>query len=148
MNRPVKIEESIRNKVESILNPQYNNMGHTLGIQFLELTKKKVKASMPVNEQTVQPMRYLHGGASVALAETLMSIGAWLNLDDEDKTAVGVEINANHIRPVSEGGKVIGVAIPIHQGSKIQVWETRITTKEGNLVCISRCTLAIVNQRE
>lgn len=148
MNRPVKIEESIRNKVESILSPQYNNMGHTLGIQFLELTKKKVKASMPVNEHTVQPMRYLHGGASVALAETLMSIGAWLNLDDEDKSAVGVEINANHIRPVSEGGKVIGVAIPIYKGSKIQVWETRITTKEGKLVCISRCTLAIVNQRE
>lgn len=143
----MKIEESIRKKAESILNPKNNNMGHALGIHFLELTKQKVKASMPVDERTVQPMRYLHGGASVALAETLMSIGAWLNLDDDNKTAVGVEINANHIRMVSEGEKVIGMAAPIHQGSKFQVWETHINTEAGKLVCISRCTLAIINRR-
>jgi 1,4-dihydroxy-2-naphthoyl-CoA hydrolase len=141
----MKIDKSVRKKAESILNPEFNNMGHALGIQFLSLGKDEVKASMPVNENTVQPMRILHGGASVALAETLMSIGAWLNLDDEGKSAVGVEINANHIRPVREGETVFGVARPIHRGRQTQVWETRITTGQDKLVCISRCTLAIVN---
>ena len=141
----MKIDESVRKKAESILNPDLKNMSHALGIQFLSLGKDEVTASMPVNENTVQPMRILHGGASVALAETLMSIGAWLNLDDESKSAVGVEINANHIRPVREGGTVIGSARPIHRGRQTQVWETRITTGQGKLVCISRCTLAIVN---
>ncbi len=144
----MKIDESVRKKAESILNPELNNMGNALGIHFLSLNKDEVKASMPVNENTVQPMRILHGGASVALAETLMSIGAWLNLDDESKSAVGVEINANHIRPVREGGTVIGIARPIHRGRQTQVWETRITTEQDQLVCISRCTLAIVNSRD
>jgi 1,4-dihydroxy-2-naphthoyl-CoA hydrolase len=141
----MKIDKSVRKKAESILNPEFKNMGHALGIQFLSLGKDEVKASMPVNENTVQPMRILHGGASVALSETLMSIGAWLNLDDEGKSAVGVEINANHIRPVREGETVFGVARPIHRGRQTQVWETRITTGQDKLVCISRCTLAIVN---
>lgn len=141
----MKIDESLRKKADSILNPQLNNMGDALGIQYLTLGKDEVKASMPVNENTVQPMRILHGGASVALAETLMSVGAWLNIEDDQKSAVGIEINANHIRPVKEGGKVIGIAKPIHRGRQTQVWETRITTEQGNLVCVSRATLAIVN---
>jgi 1,4-dihydroxy-2-naphthoyl-CoA hydrolase len=143
----MKIDESIQKKAESILNPQLNNMGDALGIQYLILSKDEVKASMPVNENTVQPMRILHGGASVALAETLMSIGAWFNIEDDQKSAVGIEINANHIRPVKEGGQVIGIAKPIHRGRQTQVWETRISTQQGKLVCISRATLAIVNNK-
>lgn len=143
----MKIDDSVRKKAESILHAHLNNMGDALGIQYLELGKEEVKASMPVNENTVQLMRILHGGASVALAETLMSIGAWLNIEDDQKSAVGIEINANHIRPVKEGGKVTGVAKPIHRGSSTQVWETRICTEEGKLVCISRCTLAVVNNK-
>lgn len=143
----MNIDKSVQKKVESILDPHLDNMGHALGIHFLTLSKDEVKASMPVNDHTVQPMRILHGGASVALAETLMSIGAWLNLDDDDKTAVGIEINANHIRPVREDNTVIGTATPIHRGSQTHVWETRITTEQGKLVSISRSTLAIVNSR-
>lgn len=102
---------------------------------------------MPVNENTIQPFGILHGGASVALAETLVSIGAWLNIDENKKSAVGIEINANHIRAVKKGGTVIGTGRPVHIGKQTQVWEAKIRTRETNkLVCISRCTLAIVNK--
>lgn len=139
------IEESLRNKIEAVLNSSRPDMSHSLGMKFLELTRNQVRASMPVNKHTVQPMRILHGGASVALAETLMSVGAWLNLDDDTKTAVGIEINANHLRPVPEGDLVYGTAIPLHRGAGTQVWETKITAENGKLVCISRCTVAVVS---
>lgn len=123
-------------------------MGHALGIEFELISRAEMRASMPVDENTTQPFGILHGGASVALAETLASIGAHLNLDDDSKMAVGLEINANHIRPVRLGGKVTGIAKPIHRGKQTQVWETRIETENGKLVSISRCTLAVVNSRQ
>lgn len=141
------VEDAIREKAEKILSTEKNNMNHSLGIRFLILSKDEVKATMPVNEHTVQPMRILHGGASVALAETIMSIGAWLNLDEETRTAVGIEINANHIRSVSEGSMVIGSGKPLHRGAQTHVWEARITTESEKLVSIARCTLALVNIR-
>ena len=101
---------------------------------------------MLVNENTIQPFGILHGGASVALAETLASIGGWLNAD-EGKTAVGVEINANHIRSVKKGGRVTGKATPVKIGRSIQIWEIRITDERDKLVCMSRCTLAIVEMK-
>lgn len=122
-------------------------MGHALGIEFLSFKKDEIKASMPIDENTIQPFGILHGGASVALAETLASLGAWLNVEDNGKTAVGVEINANHIRAMKKGTSVIGTAYPINKGRKIHVWETKIFTPEEKLVCISRCTLAIVDKR-
>src|SRR5699024_7906651 len=103
--------------------------------------------SMPVDENTIQPFGILHGGASVALAESVASIGAWLNVEDDSKMAVGVEINANHIRAMQKGTSVICTATPIHRGRKIQVWETKIRTPDDKLVCISRCTLTIVKQQ-
>ncbi len=123
------------------------NMGHALGMDFELISRSEMRASMPVNENTTQPFGLLHGGASVALAETLASIGAHLNIDDDSKMAVGLEINANHIRPVRFGGSVTGIAKPIHRGKQTQVWEIRIETDNGKLVCISRCTLAVVNRR-
>ena len=123
-------------------------MGDALGIEFEYMSRDEMRASMPVNENTRQPFGILHGGASVALAETLASIGAYLNLTDDSKMAVGLEINANHIKPVHSGNKVTGVAKPIHRGAKTQVWQIRIETENGKLVCISRCTLAVVNRRE
>jgi len=123
-------------------------MGDALGIEFEYMSRDKMRASMPVNDNTRQPFGILHGGASVALAETLASIGAYLNLTDDSKMAVGLEINANHIKPVRSGNKVTGVAKPIHRGAKTQVWQIRIETENGKLVCISRCTLAVVNRRE
>lgn len=139
------IEDEIRDKVDRFMNISQKNMGDALGIEFLSFKKDEVKASMPVNENTVQPFGILHGGASVALAETLASIGAWLQTGDS-QTAVGVEINANHIRAISKGENVIGTAKPVKTGRKVQVWETKIHTDEGKLVCVSRCTLMIISR--
>lgn len=120
-------------------------LADALGIQLEMLAVGEVRGSMPVDSRTVQPVGLLHGGASVALAETLCSIGAWLHLDPERESAVGLEINANHLRAV-RSGKVIGTAKPIHTGRQTQVWECRITTEEGKLVCTSRCTLMSVKK--
>ncbi len=143
----IHIDEELKEKAERFLKIAQKNMGDALGVEFISFKKDEVKASMPVDENTVQPFGILHGGASVALAETLASIGAWLNADDS-QTAVGVEINANHMRPVKKGAKVIGTAKPLHRGRKIHVWETRIHTEEGKLVCVSKCTLMIVDRNE
>jgi len=140
------IEDSLKEKAEFYFNPSKKHMGHAVGIEYEHIAKDKIVATMPVNENTVQPFRVLHGGASLVLAETLSSLGAWFSLDDLDKTAVGVEINANHIRSVKEGGIVRGISIPVKKGSRIHVWETKIEDGNGKLVCLSRCTLAIVNR--
>jgi len=142
------IDEEIRAKFELLKNASPKHMGHALGIQFDHISRDEMRASMPVNENTIQPMGILHGGASVALAETLSSIGAWLNLRDENSDAVGLEINANHIKSVRSGSSVIGIAKPIHRGAKTQIWETRIETEDGKLVSVSRCTIAIIKKRD
>ena len=143
----MKIEEDVRPQVEKLLASNRKNMGDALGIEFQLFSKNEMRAKMPVNQNTIQPFGILHGGASVALAETLASIGAYLNLTDPNKTAVGLEINANHIKSVRMGNTVIGIAKPIHRGAQTQVWETRIETEAGKLVSISRCTLAVVGKR-
>lgn len=143
----IYIDEAVTQKVEHFLGNMPQNMGHALGIKFQSFKPDEIKASMPVDENTIQPFGILHGGASVALAETLASIGAWLNVDDESKTAVGVEINANHIRAMKKGTSVTGTATPVHMGNRIHVWETKIHSPKGKLVCVSRCTLAIVDSR-
>lgn len=142
------IEEEIRDKFENLKKASPKNMGHALGIKFTLISRDEMRATMPVNENTTQPMGILHGGASVALAETLASIGAWLNVRDDNSAAVGLEINANHIKSVRLGGTVIGISKPLHRGATTQVWETRIETDDGKLVSISRCTIAIVKKRE
>lgn len=143
----IEIEEEIKSKVEMLLTSDKKNMGDALGIEFEKFNRIEMRARMPVNENTIQPFGILHGGASVALAETLASIGAWLNLSDPSKTAVGLEINANHIKPVRSGQVVIGIAKPIHRGATTQIWEIRIETKSGKLVSISRCTLAVITSK-
>ena len=117
------------------------NMGETLGMEIIHAEMGQIQGRMPVDHRTKQPFGLLHGGASVALAETLGSIGANM-LAYPDKHAVGMEINANHLRPVREG-YVTGIAKIIHQGSSSQVWEIRIVDEGGNLCCISRFTAAI-----
>jgi len=138
------IEPEIRDKVMMMKDQFPHNMGTTIGIRFMSFTRNEVVAEMPVDERTIQPFGILHGGASVALAETLASVGAWLNLRDEKSHAVGLEINANHIRPVPKGGRVIGRATPIHRGAQTQVWHIEIRTPQDKLVCTSRCTMAII----
>ena len=119
------------------------NLADTLGIELVELTKERVVATMPVDERTRQPFGILHGGASVALAETVASLAATMNVDLERSYVVGVEINANHIR-AKKDGVVTGTATPIHVGRSTQVWEVRIVDEEQRVMCGSRCTLAVV----
>lgn len=101
---------------------------------------------MPVDHRTHQPMGLLHGGASVALAETMGSVAATLCVDDTKQFCVGLEVNANHIRSARDG-YVKGITKPIHIGKKTQVWEIRIFTMEDDLVCISRITMAVLDKK-
>jgi 1,4-dihydroxy-2-naphthoyl-CoA hydrolase len=116
----------------------------TLGIRFVELREDALVGSMPVDTRTVQPFGLLHGGASVALAETLGSMAGHMTVDD-DHRVVGLEINANHLRAV-RAGLVTGVARPLHLGRSTQVWEIRISDEADTLVCVSRLTLAVVKR--
>ena len=116
-----------------------------LGIEITEIGSDFLKGKMPVDHRTVQPMNILHGGASVALAETLGSIAAVLTVDASKYSCVGMEINANHIRPVSSG-YVYATARPVHLGKKSQVWSIEIVNEEGKMVCISRITMAVIDK--
>ena len=136
---------SLEDKIASLQNKLPKTLAHSLGIELLSALPESIVARMPVDERTKQPFGVLHGGASVALAETLASIGAWLNIDDVEQQAVGIEINANHTRPVSAGW-VTGHASPLHLGKSTHVWEVRVENEEKKLVCISRCTLAIISK--
>ena len=115
----------------------------TLGIELVETAKDRVVARMPVGPKVHQPFGLLHGGASVALAETVASTGAWLNCDQAREHVVGIEINANHLR-AKRDGIVTAIATPVHVGRRTQVWEVRIEDEQGKAVCISRCTVAVV----
>jgi 1,4-dihydroxy-2-naphthoyl-CoA hydrolase len=118
----------------------------TLGIEILELSGERVVATMPVDERTRQPFGILHGGASIALAETVASFGATAAIDRDRYLAVGQEINGNHLRPKTSG-VVRATGVPVHVGRSTQVWSIEIADEEGRLVCISRCTMAIVERR-
>lgn len=114
-----------------------------LGIRITAIGEDWLQGTMPVDRRTRQPFGLLHGGASVALAETLGSIAAMLALDPEKEVAVGLEINANHVRGVREG-TVTGTARKLHLGRSTQLWEIRIENEGGELVCVSRLTMAVV----
>jgi len=120
-------------------------MAEHLGIEFTELGPDYIRGSMPVDDRTHQPYGILHGGASVALAETLGSYGAMLVIDQSKYRCVGQEINANHIRGIASGF-VIGTARPVHLGRRSHVWEIRITDERDKLVCISRLTMAVLDK--
>ena len=123
-----------------------NTMLEHLGIEITHCGEKYLCGKMPVDHRTHQPMGLLHGGASVVLAETLGSIGAAMQVDLEKQACVGLEINANHMRGVREGW-VYGKASAIHVGRTTQVWEIKITNEAGDLVCISRMTVAVIDKK-
>jgi 1,4-dihydroxy-2-naphthoyl-CoA hydrolase len=123
-----------------------NTMAEQIGIEFTKIGVDFIEARMPVDHRTHQPFGLLHGGASVALAETMGSVAATCCVDPEKQFCVGLEINANHIKGVREGF-VTGVTRPIHIGKKTQVWEIRITTEGNELVCISRITMAVLDKK-
>ena len=120
-----------------------NTMLETLGIRYTGIGEDWLRGTMPVDARTRQPYGLLHGGASVALAETLGSSAAMLTLDPAKFGVVGLEINANHVRGVREG-TVTGTAKALHIGRSTQVWEIRIEDERQKLVCVSRITMAVV----
>jgi 1,4-dihydroxy-2-naphthoyl-CoA hydrolase len=120
-----------------------NTLGEHLGIRVTEIGPDYLRATMPVNSQTHQPMGVLHGGASVALAETVGSLGAGLCIDRSKFTALGQDINANHLRPVSSG-IVTATARPFHIGQRSHVWHIEIRDERDKLVCVARLTMAVV----
>lgn len=120
---------------------------HTLGIEIKELKEGYVVATMPVDERTKQPFGLLHGGASVALAETVASVGAYELVDKATEGAVGLEINANHVKSKRDG-YVTATGTLLHRGKTTMVWDIKITDEEGNLVCVSRCTMAIIKLKQ
>ena len=117
-------------------------MVEALGIEIIELSEDQAIATMPVHDATRQPFGILHGGASVALAETVASVGTWNLIDQENEQAVGIEINANHIRS-KQSGIVTAIGTPLHKGRTTMVWDIKITDEDGKLICVSRCTVAI-----
>lgn len=116
-----------------------------LDITITEATKEKVVASMPIGPKHMQVVGYLHGGVSVVLAETVASLASMMHIDAERQLAFGLEINANHLRPKRDG-QLFGTATPIHLGKTTHVWDVRITDERDKLICISRCTVAIVDR--
>ncbi|MDP5275441.1 hotdog fold thioesterase [Chengkuizengella axinellae] len=124
-----------------------NTLVSNLGIEIVELSDEKIVATMPVDERTQQPFGILHGGASVALAETVASIGTFFLIDQENENAVGLEINANHLRAV-RSGKVKAIGTTYHRGRNTMVWDIKIVDEEEKLVCISRCTMAVIKRKK
>lgn len=129
--------------IDEVKKFQHDTMGEHLGIEIMDIGSDYLEARMPVDGRTMQPDRILHGGASVALAETLGSVGGSMCVDRERFQIVGVEINANHLRAAT-GGHVTGRANPIHLGKRTQVWNIEIRDDRGRRVCVSRLTIAII----
>ncbi|MCA0972831.1 hotdog fold thioesterase [Halobacillus litoralis] len=120
-----------------------NTLMGTLGMEILTAEPDEVVMTMPVDARTHQPMGFLHGGATVALAESAASIGAFLNVDPKEKQIFGIEINANHLKSVREG-TVTGTAIPVHIGKNTMVWQITIESEAGDTISISRCTIGVI----
>jgi 1,4-dihydroxy-2-naphthoyl-CoA hydrolase len=132
--------------LEALNKLSQNTMAAHIGIVFTAIGEDFIEATMPVDSRTHQPFGLLHGGASVALAETMGSVAAHCCIDNTRQFCVGLEINANHIRGVSHGF-VKGITKPLHIGKQTQVWETRILNEEGKLVCVSRITMAVLDKK-
>jgi len=133
------------NNEHLLRNMLVGNLLEHLGIDQIELGDDFVRGRMPVDKRTHQPTGILHGGASVVLAESLGSIGSNLVVDPDKFYCVGLNISANHIRPV-EGGYVYAKATPVHLGRKSHVWTIEITNQEGKIVCVSRLTMAVIQK--
>ena len=124
-----------------------NTIAESLGLELTSIEDGVVKGRMPVDSRTHQPYGLLHGGASVVLAETLGSVGSHFLVAHEGKGAVGIEINANHVRPVKSGW-VYGTATLKHRGGKVHVWSIDIKDSKDNLICTSRLTVMIIPRNE
>jgi 1,4-dihydroxy-2-naphthoyl-CoA hydrolase len=130
------------NELETLLSK--DRVTKDLGVEFVEVNPGRMVAMMPIDERHLQPFGYLHGGVSVVLAESVASIGAFLNCPP-GKGAFGSEINASHLRPKRAGGALRAVGTPVHAGKRSQVWQVKIEDEDGKAVCAARCTVALVD---
>ena len=131
--------------IDKINSTSKNSAVENLGIIITDLGEKYICGKMPVDRRTIQPYGLLHGGASVLLAESLGSIAGNMAVDMDKQTVVGVEVNANHIKP-ARSGWVYGKATALSLGKRLQVWKIKITNKNDDLICDSRLTLAVINK--
>lgn len=122
-----------------------NTIHDSLGIKITEIGDNFISGEMIADKRTHQPAGLVHGGANVVLAESLGSIASLMMVDLETQSIVGLEVNANHIRPV-KSGKVVGKATPINLGRKIHIWEIKLTNSEGKLTCVSRLTVTVIKK--
>jgi uncharacterized protein (TIGR00369 family) len=136
---------SSENIVEVINNTRTGSVWDWLDITLVTAEKEKVVATMPIGPNHRQQVGYLHGGISVTLAESVASLGTVLNIDAANQMAFGLEINANHLRPKRDG-QLTATATPVHRGRTTHVWDVRINDENDKLVCISRCTVAVVDR--
>lgn len=146
MNETVKSIWRRKFELDDLRRMLAGNMTGHLGIEFTEVGADFLTATMPVDHRTVQPFGILHGGASAALAETLASVAGHLCVQ-EGRAVAGITINANHVRPARDG-RVTGTARPVHVGASTHVWRVAIRRADGQLICDSRVTLAVVDERK
>ncbi len=139
------MEYSQEQFIAFINNHSQRSVWDVLDIKLVQAQKDRVVATMPIGPNHLQQVGYLHGGVSVVLAESIASIGSVLNIDADRQMAFGLEINANHLRPKREG-MLTGVATPISLGRTTHVWDIRITDENEKLICVSRCTVAVVDR--
>ena len=139
------MEYSQEEIIASINSTREGSVWDILDIKLVEAAKDRLVATMPIGPNHRQQVGYLHGGISVVLAESLASVGSVLNIEADRQMAFGLEINANHLRPKREG-MVTGVATPIRLGRSTHVWDVKITDEDDKLICVSRCTIAIVDR--
>ncbi len=132
--------------VDEIQGTRNDNLSAHIGIKFTEIGADYLRGTMPVDRRTTQPFGILHGGASCVLSETLGSVAAWMTINADTHRVVGLDINANHIRAVTEGN-VVGECRPLHIGRRTQVWQTDIWEEATDKrVCVSRLTVAVIEQ--
>ncbi len=139
------MEFSSEELVARINSTRAGSVWDILDIKLVSAEKDKVVATMPIGPNHRQQVGYLHGGISVVLAESVASLGTVLNIDANKQMAFGLEINANHLRPKKEG-QLTAVATPIHRGRTTHIWDIRISDENGKLICVSRCTVAVVDR--
>jgi 1,4-dihydroxy-2-naphthoyl-CoA hydrolase len=140
------MEPSEQHTTEAVNRDAQQHLPGALGMEVMQASPDQVIIRLPITDRVRQPLGLLHGGATVALAETAASIGTWLGIDQTKYHAVGMEINANHLRPVFDG-VITAEARPLHRGRSSWVWDIRVADENGKLVAISRCTVAVVPQQ-
>ena len=143
--REAKMIWKVKPDLAALSRMQENTIASVIGLEFTEVGDDYIRGTLPVDHRTHQPMGILHGGASVVLAESLGSMAANLCVDTRHQYCVGLDINANHVRPV-RSGRVTGTAKPLHLGKSTQVWEIRIEDEAGRLTCVSRLTMAVLSR--